>query len=809
MWHGIAAHFYWRQVVLIVAVIVVVPIVLLPLYQQRASEIIGSQGEVFASTTLGSTSEALYKQDFTFVIQYTQRVLKNTDQILQVILKSRDGRIIRIDAEQWSLADAQEYTDLPAVKDEAFLYRADQTAAAAFTYASPIVIATYYWGDIYIDIDSSAYQQLIRNFWTGYAVVSIALLLGSMAFLWLSARPLVRQLAELRTVAGEIGEGRFAQANENGIGEIAGLALALNSMTDSLQEKTRQVHQLARVVRETNEAFMLFDAGGKSLFANEAMTKLLNQTEARLMREDLWSILDRLALDSDEVESVRKGIASPKGLIWSADTRYKKAGAGTQMAHLAVKLEVLSKTRDALSGFVLALSDITARKELERRLERLALYDTLTGLPNRRSFGLEIERLVAVGKPFSVLFMDLDHFKTVNDSLGHESGDQLLIIAGKRLIGCTPSHCMVARLGGDEFTAIVDTNLSDVQMESLARGVIETLEEPILVSGRSVNIGVSIGIVHFPDNGDTAAELVKNADIAMYEVKKRGRNDFCVFSDTMQHRVSESLSIEVGLRKAIKDDELELVYQPIVRASDRSLVSAEALVRWPARNIPPSVFVSIAERSNLIEQLDEWVFRSALQQLAAWHANAKPIQLSINVSGRHVSQADFAPRFLEIVEQTGASLSSIQLEITENNLVDSKEVSIATLTTLRDAGCRIAVDDFGTGYSSLSYLTGLPINVVKLDKSFTLNREGDLRAKSIAKAVINLSRDLELTTIAEGVESEQQAAQLAEQGCHCLQGYHIARPMPASQFELDWLAGVSATHLTMIRQQVRMLSRTG
>ncbi|MEO0575660.1 MAG: EAL domain-containing protein, partial [Pseudomonadota bacterium] len=479
------------------------------------------------------------------------------------------------------------------------------------------------------------------------------------------------------------------------------------------------------------------------------------------------------------------------------------------VTHLAVKLEVLNKTRDALSGFVLALSDITARKELERRLERLALFDTLTGLPNRRSFGLEIERLVAAGKPFSVLFMDLDHFKTVNDSLGHDSGDQLLIIASKRLIGCTPSHCMVARLGGDEFTAIIDSPLSEVQMESLANAIIDALDSPIIVSGRSVNVGVSIGIVHYPENGATAAELVKNADIAMYEVKKSGRNDFCVFSQTMQHRVTESLSIEAGLRDAIDNNELELAFQPIVRASDRSLVSAEALVRWPTKNIPPSIFVSIAERSNLIFLLDEWVFRTALRQLAEWHAGGKPIQLSINVSGKHISRAEFASRFIELAEAVGAPLGSVQLEITEDNLVDSKDVSIATLTQLRDAGCRVAVDDFGTGYSSLSYLTSLPINVVKLDKSFTLNREGDHRAKSIAKAVITLGSDLELTTIAEGVESEQQATQLAEQGCHCLQGYHIARPMPAEEFEANWLAEASATHLTMIRRQVRLLSGTG
>ncbi|MEO0575255.1 MAG: HAMP domain-containing protein, partial [Pseudomonadota bacterium] len=316
MWHGIAAHFYWRQVVLIVAVIVVVPIVLLPLYQQRASEIIGSQGEVFVSTTLGSTREALYDEDFTFVIQYVQRVLKNTDQILQVILKSNDGRVVRIDAEHWSLATEEEFADLPIVQDRTLLYRSEDRSSSAFTYASQVLITTFHWGDIYIDIDGSAYQRLIRNFWTGYAVVSITLLLGSMGFLWLSARPVVRQLAELQTVAGEIGEGRFAHADESGIGEIAGLAHALNSMTDSLQDKTEQVHQLARVVRETNEAFMLFDATGNSLFANEAMTKLLDRSENRLMNEDIWGILDQLSLEPAQLDAVRQGIASPKGLTW-------------------------------------------------------------------------------------------------------------------------------------------------------------------------------------------------------------------------------------------------------------------------------------------------------------------------------------------------------------------------------------------------------------------------------------------------------------------------------------------------------------
>ncbi|MEL6869133.1 MAG: EAL domain-containing protein [Pseudomonadota bacterium] len=796
MWHGIAAHFYWRQVIMIVAVIAAVPVVLLPIYQQRASEIIGSQGEVFVNTTLGATREALYKEDFTYLIQYTQQVLKTTDQIQQVIFQSNDDRTIRVDAQRWSLGTVAEFSDLPVVSEAGSLQVKKNAASSEFLYAAPVVISTYRWGNIYVTVDGSAYTRLMRNFWSGYAFISAALLFGSMAFLWLSSRPVVRQLAALRGVADSIGQGQFTRADSGGIGEIAALASALNSMSDSLEEKTQQVNQLARVVRETNEAVMLFSADGKSLFANEAMVNLLDTTEQALLAQDFWGVLGQLTISTEALSRVGQAIASPKDFAWSSDASLRDSRNPEQTIYLAAKLEPLSKTHDELSGFVLALSNITARKALERKLERLANFDTLTGLPNRRSFGLDIEQRVARAKPFSVLFMDIDHFKTVNDTLGHEAGDELLVIVSKRLRRCLPDECTIARLGGDEFTAIIDHGDDKQLSEVFATRVIGALDDPIAIAGRSVTVGVSIGVVHYPENGATAAELVKNADIAMYEVKKGGRNDFRVFSQTMQYRVSESLSIEAGLRKAILQNELKLVYQPIVNARDRRLISAEALVRWPEKRISPAVFVAIAERSNLIVQLDQWVFRTALSQLAAWHRAGHDIQLSINVSGKHVSQTGFAAEFLRLAKTIGAPLDRVQLEITENNLVDSKEVSVRTLAELRDAGCRIAVDDFGTGYSSLSYLTTLPLQVVKLDKSFTLNREGDERAKSIAKAVINLSRDLELTTIAEGVESEQQAMQLAHQGCDRLQGYHIAHPMPVAEFEHDWLGERSTQDLS-------------
>ncbi|MEL7297113.1 MAG: diguanylate cyclase, partial [Pseudomonadota bacterium] len=711
---GIASHFSKRILLLLVSTILIGALAFAKVYQERARDMLSGQGEIFARTTLAATAEALYTQDYAFLIEHLQQVLEGTPSIRSVQFHSGEGDVLTIDKQHWSLdqADPLDNTLAPASLD--IEYRDGETQ---FVFEQPVEIATYPWGRIFIGIEGAAYGQMMNNFWQGYLWFSVALLLGSVVFLWLSARPVISQLAALRDAARRIGSGEFHRVEETGIGEIAELASDLNAMSRSLEDKTHRIGQLARVVRETNEGFMLFDKGGRCVFANASMSRLMRLSDGALMRRSIDQILNHFEMAMRDVNQLKQAMQRGEAIAWTADVMLRADDNKSNPVFLALKLETLSHADDAMSGYVLGLMDITSRKALENRLNTLAHYDNLTKLPNRRQFMTTIDRMIRREKSFAVLFMDLDNFKDINDTLGHDVGDDLLRAVSKRITGCLREDDMLARLGGDEFTAIIAGETSEERLATLAQRVIEAIQEPLTVDDQPLTVGISIGIVLYPQNGTSVSELIRNADIAMYEVKRRGRNDFCFFSETMQLRVIEHLTTEQALREAIRNDELKLVYQPIVNAGTHRLEGCEALCRWPAEQTPPNVFVSIAERSTLINELDRWVIVNALRQLREWNALGFYPKMSINVSGRNLSRSDFADQFIDLVHEHEIDLSHIRLEITENVFIDSDDPAFRTLLKLRDHGCSLAVDDFGTGYSSLSYLSRLPIDTVKLDKS--------------------------------------------------------------------------------------------
>lgn len=433
---------------------------------------------------------------------------------------------------------------------------------------------------------------------------------------------------------------------------------------------------------------------------------------------------------------------------------------------------------------------VVERKMAEQKLKHLALHDPLTGLPNRLLFQDRLQQAIADSKrhkhKFSVFFMDLDNFKIINDTMGHDIGDELLRQVSLRLTLAGRETDTVARLGGDEFAFIINkiNALEDAMI--VAQRLNKLLKTPIEVSGNDITIGSSIGITIYPDDAADSEELLRNADMAMYQAKDDGRNTIRFFTTEMNAKLQRNKEILTDLAESLTQDEFELYYQPLFSLDDNSLVGAEALIRWhhPEKGmIPPDQFIAVAEQSGLINELGDWVLSQTCREINAFaNVGIKGIRIAINISPVQFRRKDFLQHMLRILEKYHVSTNSIELEITEGAIMYNVDQAINTMQALHDAGFQLAMDDFGTGYSSLSYLKRFPIQKVKIDRSFISDLENDEDSKSITTAIIQMSHSLGLDVLAEGVETKAQLQYLQKEKCDYVQGYYSGRPMPAGEF---------------------------
>ena len=447
-------------------------------------------------------------------------------------------------------------------------------------------------------------------------------------------------------------------------------------------------------------------------------------------------------------------------------------------------------------GWVITFHDVTDLRRANEEIEHLAFYDPLTGLPNRR---LLLDRLGQAlvlsqrsGKVGALLFLDLDHFKDLNDTLGHEVGDELLQAVAQRLLANVRVADTVARLGGDEFVVMLsDLSTSTQEAAALAQRIGEKilrgLSEPYVLRGHTHQGAASIGATLFGASAQSAIELLRQADIAMYQVKARRGNALCFFDPKMQTAINDRAQLEADLRQALVAQQLVLHYQPQATLQG-DVIGAECLLRWqhPQRGmVPPGQFIAVAEESDLILHIGQWVLHSACTQLARWQEQPQwaHLQLSVNVSARQFRQSDFVHQVIETLQVTGARAHLLTLELTESLVLDNVEDAIDKMHQLRTKGVRFSVDDFGTGYSSLAYLTRLPLHQLKIDQSFVRNLGSRPSDDVIVQTIIGMGRNLDLEVIAEGVETEAQKAILAGHGCDLYQGYLLARPMPVADFE--------------------------
>lgn len=560
------------------------------------------------------------------------------------------------------------------------------------------------------------------------------------------------------------------------------------------------------LVNSSPDFIYTLDSDGRFTFVNDRVESLLGYPSAELLGQHYSLIIheDDIARAEHVFNERRAGDRSARNteirLKCNPGARRPRLMNGrcksVELTATGMYDEEASAFEQRFIGSYGVAKDITERKQAEETVHFQAYHDLLTGLPNRALFrdhlGLMLAQAKRTQKPLAVLSLDLDHFKVINDSLGHTIGDELLLVVGARLRQCLREGDTLARLGGDEFAVLLPTLLSRGDVDHICRKIIQVLSKPVYVKGHEIYISVSIGACVAPDDGDMIDSLIRQAEIAMYQAKSQGRSRLQFWESGMQAPYSERMQIEADLRRALARNEFVLFYQPQVDTASGEVRGFEALLRWwhPQRGLlTPADFIPVAEESGVIVPIGDWVLRQASAQAAEWRRAGLPaVRLSINISARQLESPDFVDSVMRAVQVYSLDGHQLELEITESLLMRDFEANAIKLGRLSATGVRIAIDDFGTGYSSFKYLSRFPIHTLKIDQSFIqeLEREENI---SIVNAMVAMGRGMSLNVVAEGVETEAQRARLQQMQCHEVQGYYFSAAL--SGHEATALLGVS------------------
>ncbi len=549
--------------------------------------------------------------------------------------------------------------------------------------------------------------------------------------------------------------------------------------------QTTFVEIASKVIQNINEGIIVTDSKGNILLANPAFEVVTGYSVEEIIGKNP-KILQSGLHNKEFYKNMWQEIINNgfwRGEIWNK----RKDG------ELFVEWLTISSIKDKdenITNYVAVFSDITERKRNIEQLKILAHYDMLTGVPNRYLFTKRLESLIQTSRrynqQFAILFLDLDRFKYINDTLGHQAGDLLLQKVAQRLKGILRKKDTIARIGGDEFVIILP-NLNHIREAiQTAEIIIETLKTSFILNGQEVYISTSIGISFYPHDGEDIETLIRNADRAMYQAKASGRNHFELYHSEFYANDKQVFLLENLLRKAIVQNEFELYYQPQIHTQTKHIYGVEALLRWkhPEKGfISPGEFIPIAEESGLIVPISEWVLMQACEDLKKLHLHYPHLKMSVNISAIHFQQSDFIKTLQQIIERSNINPRFLELELTESTIMPNALKSIEQLVKLKQLGLKIAIDDFGTGFSSLSYLHRFPIDILKIDQSFIKNLSSYQDDASIVTAIIKMGHNLRLSVVAEGVETEKQFKLLQKQGCDYVQGYYISKPLPFNELQ--------------------------
>ncbi len=573
---------------------------------------------------------------------------------------------------------------------------------------------------------------------------------------------------------------------------------ALSLLKKKTQESQRQSQYLQSIINGIEDPLMVIGEDYTISLMNNAISKSIDEKFiADVKRPKCYEVSHRRSspCEGEKTPCPLKYVFETKKHMRVTHSHSHKDGSAYFAELMATPL--FDDEQNCI-GVIESSRDITAHMEIEDKLHKQknalrqqAHYDGLTGLANRTLFNDTLEKKISEANrkhtKLALFFIDLDRFKQINDSLGHSSGDMVLKIVSERINKKLRGEDVLARLGGDEFSILMEDLNKSHDAVQLAQKIIDILEQPIDVEGHTVYVSSSIGISLYPEDAKNAQDLLKNADAAMYKAKDEGRNNFQFYSAEMTELAFERLLMETNLRQALINEEFVVYYQPQVDGRTDKLIGMEALVRWkhPAMGlVSPAKFIPLAEETGLIVQMDRWVMKTAMRQIAKWYEKGfNPGTLALNLSMRQLQKDDFIQVLTKTIENTGFKSEWLELEVTEGQIMNNPDASIMTLNHISQLGIELAIDDFGTGYSSLPYLKKLPINKLKIDQSFVRDLPDSEEDVEITKAVIALTKSLNLRVIAEGVETKEQKEFLVENGCENIQGYYYSKPIPADEME--------------------------
>jgi diguanylate cyclase (GGDEF)-like protein/PAS domain S-box-containing protein len=627
-----------------------------------------------------------------------------------------------------------------------------------------------------------AESRRLSYLWIGGVTVTVLLLCGFV--LWLFLLSQTKRILQLKTQAEKFGDADFGEPLPATISdELGALAAVFNNMRDKLRATTHSRDYVNSILAGMNEAIIVTTDEGRITSVNSATTHLLGYDE-----DELTGMSIDYVIDTKKSQSLAND--TPSGLPREALFK-SKYGESIPVSYTCSAIE---GDGDRSSNRIYSAQNITERRRAEKRIRYLARIDPLTKIPNRMQFQHLLQRSIArarrSGKTICLFYVDIDHFKEINDTFGHLAGDTTLETVAERLSAALPNESIIGRLAGDEFAILVSGLMPDAgartKTSELAQKILNRLADPFFVQGHEVFMTASMGIAFYPKDAPNVIDLIRNADAALYSAKKTGGNSFAFYTPSMNEASVERLMTKSKLKRAFERDELFVHYQPKYNLDTGEVFGAEALVRWelPERGlILPSDFIPLAEETNLIIDIGEWVLDKVCEDFRVWQRSvSSPGRVSVNLSLKQLRQINFIARIGSILRSHEISPTSLELEITETTLMENPERTIKLLDQLYGLGLHLAIDDFGTGYSSLSALQQFPISTLKIDQSFVRHVVTNPDDATIVDTIIQMGRNLNMDVVAEGVEDESQLTFLQKLGCTYVQGLLFGDPMSADNY---------------------------